>query len=537
MPAPELPAKQIGTWGPEFRAQCRALHLSHTDVGPALDAAASSMLQLLPNLGELSEADRSGFVAAVQGVRNAAALANTAIPCPLVPQLASSLIEHAARLTLVSQESADNAQSMLRAAAQLLANLASGPATAAAAWQACWPDAVLKLSMTRVPRALEAACQALLNWSRADAQAAEHVCGGCPRLVVQLLRGSLQVQDEAANAVLALLLSHLALSRGNLALLLDTIAAAAAAERQLEPADGGSRDRDPPTNGDASQHAARHAAATECHESMTLLHLLAHEVAVSPSVLFGGQDGGAGSASSGAAPDDMHAPDGMHAQPQQLPAVMQCLAAVVIAACDAYADAACCVRPDPAGTPLASTAAHVLEASLRVLATALSRDEAQTCAVDAKAALLQDGRLVPVLLGLLAALPPLTRPPAASQAPADPLPEQPRRMPPYPEARADVLSVLGNLVHRHSAAQAAVAAGGGAELLLAQCQFAPEEPLVREWALWAVRNLCEGSEEVRHQLAALQPAASVQDEALRARQQAVEMDHLTGKLKLVDLDQ
>ena len=34
---------------------------------------------------------------------------------------------------------------------------------------------------------------------------------------------------------------------------------------------------------------------------------------------------------------------------------------------------------------------------------------------------------------------------------------------------------------------------GGVELVLAQCQLDRESPLAREWALWGVRNLCEGN--------------------------------------------
>lgn len=112
------------------------------------------------------------------------------------------------------------------------------------------------------------------------------------------------------------------------------------------------------------------------------------------------------------------------------------------------------------------------------------------------------------------------------------------RTPPYPEARADIIAVLGNLAHRHRGAQAAIARGGGAEVLLAQCQFAPEQPLVREWGMWAMRNLCEGNPALQQRLRELQTgSAAVQDEALRAQRQAVEVDQLTGKLRLVDLDE
>lgn len=38
---------------------------------------------------------------------------------------------------------------------------------------------------------------------------------------------------------------------------------------------------------------------------------------------------------------------------------------------------------------------------------------------------------------------------------------------------------------------------GGVELVLAQCQLDRQSPLAREWALWAVRNLCEGNPEAQ----------------------------------------
>lgn len=114
---------------------------------------------------------------------------------------------------------------------------------------------------------------------------------------------------------------------------------------------------------------------------------------------------------------------------------------------------------------------------------------------------------------------------------------QARRVPPYPEVRADTIAVLGNLAHRHRGAQAAVAARGGAEVLLAQCQFAPGEPLVREWALWAMRNLCEGNPALQARLRELHAGSAIQDEELRLGNQAVELDQLTGKLRLVNLDE
>jgi hypothetical protein len=67
-------------------------------------------------------------------------------------------------------------RALLKAAAQLLANLANGAGTQALAFRACWPDALLKIALANAPQAHEAACQAVYNFCRADKQAAEQVC-------------------------------------------------------------------------------------------------------------------------------------------------------------------------------------------------------------------------------------------------------------------------------------------------------------------------------------------------------------------------
>jgi hypothetical protein len=106
---------------------------------------------------------------------------------------------------------------------------------------------------------------------------------------------------------------------------------------------------------------------------------------------------------------------------------------------------------------------------------------------------------------------------------------------PYIGYRADLLAVIGNLAHAHRASQDAIAKDGGLELILGQTHFSPSEPVVREWALWAVRNLCTGNVEIQERVRNLKLQTTVQDDALAQRNQHVELDELTGKLKLVDL--
>lgn len=95
--------------------------------------------------------------------------------------------------------------------------------------------------------------------------------------------------------------------------------------------------------------------------------------------------------------------------------------------------------------------------------------------------------------------------------------------------------MIGNLAHAHTASQDAIAQDGGLELILAQSHFSPTEPVVREWALWAVRNMCISNAGVQDRVRNLQLHTTVQDELLQQRHQQVELDQLTGKLNLVDL--
>ncbi|KAK9822150.1 hypothetical protein WJX74_011016 [Apatococcus lobatus] len=78
------------------------------------------------------------------------------------------------------------------------------------------------------------------------------------------------------------------------------------------------------------------------------------------------------------------------------------------------------------------------------------------------------------------------------------------RKAPYAGYRSDLVAVIANLVYNQRSLQDAVKASEGVELLLSQCQIDSESPLVREWALWAIRNLCEGNLEIQRHIESLQ---------------------------------
>ncbi len=56
------------------------------------------------------------------------------------------------------------------------------------------------------------------------------------------------------------------------------------------------------------------------------------------------------------------------------------------------------------------------------------------------------------------------------------------------------------MAFKHGKVQDVVVALGGVELLLAQCQVDEESPMLREWGLWAIRNLTEGSEAAKERI-------------------------------------
>ena len=56
-----------------------------------------------------------------------------------------------------------------------------------------------------------------------------------------------------------------------------------------------------------------------------------------------------------------------------------------------------------------------------------------------------------------------------------------------------------------------------------------ESPLVCEWALWAVRNLCEGDEGAREAISQLEVRSVVQDAALQRAGLSVQLDEATGR--------
>lgn len=68
-----------------------------------------------------------------------------------------------------------------------------------------------------------------------------------------------------------------------------------------------------------------------------------------------------------------------------------------------------------------------------------------------------------------------------------------------------------------------------------QCALDDTAPLGREWALWAVRNLCAGSATAREAAAALKPVGAVETPELSKLGLKLELDAVSGKMQVVKL--
>lgn len=103
-----------------------------------------------------------------------------------------------------------------------------------------------------------------------------------------------------------------------------------------------------------------------------------------------------------------------------------------------------------------------------------------------------------------------------------------RRAQLYPGFISDILSVIANACYRRKRVQEHVVELHGIMVILNHLQGNSGSPLAREWALWAVRNLCETSAEARQ---AIQELQKIDDAPVPADYDVVyEKEH--GRLKI-----
>lgn len=106
---------------------------------------------------------------------------------------------------------------------------------------------------------------------------------------------------------------------------------------------------------------------------------------------------------------------------------------------------------------------------------------------------------------------------------------------PYKGYRRDVVSVIGNCLHRRKQVQDETRLLNGIPLLLQQCVVDEDNPFLREWGLLAVRNLLEGNEENQCVIAHFELQEPVITPEIAGVGLKVEVDKDSGRAKLVNI--
>ncbi|EEF50443.1 conserved hypothetical protein [Ricinus communis] len=190
------------------------------------------------------------------------------------------------------------------------------------------------------------------------------------------------------------------------------------------------------------------------------------------------------------------------------------------------------------GLPTGSAAVDVLGYSLTIL-----RD---TCALHGKGGLYHSVDVVDTLLsnGLLELLlfvlhdlepPPMIKKAMKQNENHEPASSRSYKPCPYKGFRRDIVAVIGNCAFQRNNVQDEIRQKDMIPLLLQQCVTDEDNPFLREWGLWCVRNLLEGNVENQKAVAELELQGTVQVPELSGLGLRVEVDSNTRRARLVNV--
>ncbi|EXB51226.1 hypothetical protein L484_019219 [Morus notabilis] len=106
---------------------------------------------------------------------------------------------------------------------------------------------------------------------------------------------------------------------------------------------------------------------------------------------------------------------------------------------------------------------------------------------------------------------------------------------PYKGFRRDIVAVIGNCSYGRKQVQDEIRQKNGILLLLQQCVTDEDNPFLREWGIWSVRNLLEGNEENQRVVAELELQGSVNTPEIFELGLRVEVDPNSRSAKLVNI--
>lgn len=105
---------------------------------------------------------------------------------------------------------------------------------------------------------------------------------------------------------------------------------------------------------------------------------------------------------------------------------------------------------------------------------------------------------------------------------------------PYKGFRRDIVAVLGNCAFRCKPVQDKIREKNGILLLLQQCVIDEDNPYMREWGIFSIRNILEGNEENQRFVADLEMQETVDVPEIAAHGLRVEADPVTHRVRLVN---
>ncbi|XP_076908267.1 uncharacterized protein LOC143565055 [Bidens hawaiensis] len=105
---------------------------------------------------------------------------------------------------------------------------------------------------------------------------------------------------------------------------------------------------------------------------------------------------------------------------------------------------------------------------------------------------------------------------------------------PYIGFRRDIVAVIGNCAYKRKHVQDEIREKNGILLMLQQCVTDDENPFLREWGIWGVRNLLEGNLENQRVVSELEVQGSVNLPELATLGLRVDVDQQTRRAKLVN---
>ncbi|KAF8379387.1 hypothetical protein HHK36_028821 [Tetracentron sinense] len=198
------------------------------------------------------------------------------------------------------------------------------------------------------------------------------------------------------------------------------------------------------------------------------------------------------------------------------------------------------VSRNKSGLPTGSAAIDVLGYSLTILRDVCAQDgigdSKKEGSMDAVNSLVSSG-LVELLLGLLRDLEPpeiIRKSIKQGENQVGKNYDLPKVCP-YKGFRRDIVAVIGNCLYRKKNVQDEVRNRNGILLLMQQCATDEDNPFLREWGIWSVRNLLEDNADNQREVAELELQGSVDVPEIAGLGLRVEVDQKTRRAKLVNL--